>query len=54
MFDFLFSYGGYTPHGFCLAWDLRVLWTHIGADLLIALAYFSILAVILAFGRTRR
>ena len=54
MFDFLFSYGGYTPHGFCLAWDLRVLWTHIGADLLIALAYFSIPAVILAFLRKRK
>lgn len=53
MLDYLFGYGGYTPHGFCLAWDPRVLWTHIGADLAIAAAYFSIPAGIVVFLRRR-
>ena len=53
MLDFLFSQGGYTPHGYCLAWDPAVLWLHIGSDLMIALAYFSIPAAIAVFLRRR-
>ena len=51
---FLFSDGGYSPHGFCIAWNLPVLYTHIGADLLIAVSYFAIPAIILTFLRHRR
>jgi signal transduction histidine kinase len=51
--DFLFSDGGYSPHGFCIAWDPAVLYTHIGADLLIALSYFAIPAIMLVFLRKR-
>ena len=51
---FLFSDGGYSPHGFCIAWNLPVLYTHIGADLLIALSYFAIPAIMLVFLRKRR
>ena len=54
IYQFLFSDGGYSPHGFCIAWDLPVLYTHIGADLLIALSYFAIPAIILVFLRRRQ
>lgn len=52
--QFLFSDGGYSPHGFCIAWDPAVLYTHIGADLLIALSYFAIPALMLVFLRKRK
>lgn len=52
--DFLFSQGGYTPHGFCIAWDPVVLWMHIGSDLIVALSYFAIPGLILVFLRRRR
>ena len=32
----------FMPHGFCLRWIPSLLWTHIAADALIAIAYFSI------------
>lgn len=51
--QFLFADGGYSPHGFCIAWDPLVLYTHIGADLLIALSYFAIPAIMLVFLRKR-
>lgn len=54
MFDFLFSDGGFSPHGYCLAWNTPLLYTHIFADLLIAVSYFSIPAVILVFLRRRK
>ncbi|UWR23478.1 ATP-binding protein [Sulfitobacter sp. S190] len=52
--DFLFSDGGYSPHGFCIAWNVPVLYTHIAADLLIAVSYFAIPAIMLIFLRQRR
>lgn len=52
--NFLFSDGGYSPHGFCIAWNLPVLYTHIAADLMIALSYFAIPAVMVVFLRHRR
>ena len=54
MWEWLFSTGGYSPHGYCLAWDPALLWTHVVSDVLIAVAYFSIPAVIVAFLRQRR
>ena len=34
--------GSYAPHGYCLLWQPELIWTHVIADSLIALAYFSI------------
>ena len=31
-----------NPHGVCLLWRPELLWTHVGSDVLIGLAYFSI------------
>ena len=54
MLDFLFSDGGFSPHAYCLAWNEPLLYTHIVSDLLIAVSYFSIPAVILVFLRRRK
>jgi PAS domain S-box-containing protein len=32
----------YLPHGFCYNWEPRLIWTHVVADLVIALSYLSI------------
>jgi PAS domain S-box-containing protein len=42
-----------TPHGFCLLWEPGLIWLHAVSDSLIALAYFSIPLVLLAFIRRR-
>ncbi|GMG81940.1 hypothetical protein LNKW23_11530 [Paralimibaculum aggregatum] len=52
--DFLFSEGGYSPHGYCLAWEPEILYLHIVSDTIIALAYFSIPIAIFQFLRKRR
>jgi len=44
---------GYLPHGFCLTWRPGLLWTMVSADVVIALAYFSIPLAILSFMRRR-
>jgi signal transduction histidine kinase len=31
-----------SPHGICLLWRPELIWTHVGADALIGLSYFSI------------
>lgn len=38
----LFSTSGFLPHGYCLVWDPALVTMHVSADVLIALAYFSI------------
>lgn len=43
-----------APHGYCLLWDPRLVWTHVIADLLIAGAYFSIPVALISFVRRRR
>jgi signal transduction histidine kinase len=56
MFDYLqkmLTARGLPPHGYCLLWDPTLIWTHVIADLLIGLAYFSI-PVVLAVFLTRR
>lgn len=58
MIDFLtkiLSQNGFMPHGMCFQWQPEILWMHVIADLIIALAYFSIptaLAIVLC--RRRR
>ena len=34
--------GDFLPHGLCLTWRPELIWTHLLADLLIGLSYFSI------------
>jgi PAS domain S-box-containing protein len=49
-----FSSDGFMPHGMCYLWRPDVLALHIGSDLLIALAYFTIPFTLLHFVRKRR
>jgi signal transduction histidine kinase len=42
-----------APHGFCLLWRPELIWTHVIADALIAIAYFSI-PLALGFFLTKR
>jgi signal transduction histidine kinase/CheY-like chemotaxis protein len=46
--------GSYSPHGYCLSWQPLLLWTHIVADTLIALSYFSIPIALVALVRSRK
>jgi diguanylate cyclase (GGDEF)-like protein len=50
----LFDFSGLTPHGFCLAWEPGLIWLTAISDLLIAAAYFSIPAALIAFLLRRR
>jgi PAS domain S-box-containing protein len=44
---------GFLPHGYCFQWSPGLLWTMVGADLAIALAYFSIPLAIASYARQR-
>lgn len=44
----------FMPHGHCYLWQPILLWTHVGADTVIALAYFSIPAALVYFTHKRR
>jgi len=46
--------GGYAPHGYCLLWQPGLIATHIVADAVIALAYFSIPVALVLLVRRRR
>lgn len=54
MWNFLFSTDDYAPHAYCIAWDPTLLWMHVSANTIIALAYFSIPALIVVFVRRRQ
>jgi len=32
----------FMPHGFCFAWNVNLLWLHLGSDILTAIAYYVI------------
>lgn len=49
----LFGTAALAPHGFCLLWDPALIWTHVVADALIGLSYYSI-PVAMAVFLTRR
>jgi signal transduction histidine kinase len=49
-----FSSEQFLPHGHCYLWTPGVLWTHVIADILIAMAYFTIPFVLLYITRRRR
>ena len=53
MWAFLDS-SAFTPHGFCLLWDSRLIWLHGLSDLLTGLAYFSIPLALIIVVRRRR
>jgi C4-dicarboxylate-specific signal transduction histidine kinase len=42
------------PHGYCLSWQPHLLWLHAGADLVTAIAYFTIPALLLVLVRRRQ
>lgn len=44
---------GFLPHGYCFQWSPGLLWTMVGSDLAIALAYFSIPLAIASYARQR-
>ncbi len=46
--------GSYAPHGYCLLWQPELVWTHVVADSLIALAYFSIPVALIVLLKKRR
>ena len=48
-----FSDNYMAPHGFCFMWLPEILWLHVAADLLIAIAYFSIPLALWRFARRR-
>lgn len=41
------------PHGYCLLWNLQLLWLHAASDSVIALAYFMIPVSLLRFAKRR-
>jgi len=52
--DLLFNIKDLMPHGYCLSWSPVLLWLHVGSDLLIALAYYSIPLMLVYFIRQRK
>lgn len=45
---------GLAPHGYCLLWDPRLIWTHVLADAVIGAAYFSIPVALWLFLKRRK
>lgn len=52
-FSNILSQNGFMPHGMCFQWQPAILWMHVIADLVVAIAYFSIPAA-LVFVLARR
>lgn len=50
----MFDFSAFMPHGACYLWRQDLLLLHVGSDLLIGLAYFSIPAALLVFLKRRR
>lgn len=49
-----FAIRGLPPHGYCLLWDPRLIWTHVLSDAAIGIAYFSIPVALAALLARRR
>ncbi len=45
---------GLIPHGYCLSWQPHLLWLHGVSDLVTAVAYYTIPAMLLVFVRRRK
>ncbi|NQE35271.1 GAF domain-containing protein [Microcoleus asticus] len=50
----IFSPSQYMPHGHCYLWQTPLVWLHITGDFLIAIAYYSIPAMLIYFILKRR
>jgi two-component system sensor histidine kinase/response regulator len=50
----IFSPSQYMPHGHCYLWQTPLVWLHVVSDSLIAIAYFSIPAMLIYFVLKRR
>ncbi|MEG5056286.1 ATP-binding protein [Microcoleus sp. A2-C5] len=50
----IFSPTQYMPHGHCYLWQTPLVWLHVTGDFLIALAYYSIPAMLIYFILKRR
>jgi PAS domain S-box-containing protein len=50
----IFSPTQYMPHGHCYLWQTPLVWLHVTGDFLIAIAYFSIPAMLIYFVLKRR
>lgn len=48
------DYTHYAPHGYCIAWDQKLLWTFVIGNLLVALSYVTIPVGLLIVVRRRR
>ena len=53
LFNSIFGSSGYLPHGYCFTWTPGLLWSMVGADGVIAAAYFSIPLAMTSFVRRR-
>jgi len=49
-----FGVDEFMPHGMCLLWRPELLWTHVVADAVTVIAYFSIPAALIYFAQRRR
>lgn len=49
-----FQANGYIPHGHCYLWQTPLVWLHVTADFLTAIAYYSIPLTLLYFLRKRQ
>lgn len=47
IFEKLFDYESYMPHGYCLLWQPELLWMHVIPDIITGIAYFTIPASLL-------
>jgi signal transduction histidine kinase len=45
----IFSPSQYMPHGYCYLWQTPLVWLHVISNILIAIAYFSIPAMLIYF-----
>jgi PAS domain S-box-containing protein len=54
LFQLLFNASPFIPHGHCYLWNPGLVWLHILADALIAIAYYSIPVILLYFIRARK
>ena len=50
----LFASSSFIPHGYCFTWTPSLLWAMVGADSVIALAYYSIPLALVVLVRQRR
>lgn len=52
-FRHLFDVRGFAPHGYCLLWQPELIWTHVIADAVTALAYATIPIALVVLVRKR-